>query len=427
METIAIKLQRGNYVKHPEWSKNIAVYELNVRQFTQQGTFKAAESHLPRLNDLGVGAIWLMPIYPIGEVERKGTLGSYYSIKNYKEVNPEFGTLADFKSFVTNAQSLGIRVIIDWVANHTSRDAAWVDEHPEWYKRDGEGRIIAPYDWTDVAQLDTFSHAMWEGMADAMKYWLNETTIDGFRCDMASLLPVDFWKFIRMELDKVRPVFMLAESEDYLLHKAAFDATYAWELHHIMNGLAQGKNSVEDLDHYFRKQQSLFAEKDMRLVFTSNHDENSWCGTEFERMGLAAKQMAVFSFIVPSLPLIYNGQEVALSHRLSFFEKDNIEWNVNRDYEELYKKLTALKTGNRCLWNAEWGGKFYYSFSSSQKTFTVTREADDEVVAAIFNFSDSVAEATTPPFESTDYFEGSIHGASRKLKIQPWQYMIFVK
>jgi glycosidase len=411
-------------VKHPDWTKNATIYELNVRQLTPEGTFRAAQEHLPRLKELGIKIIWLMPIYPIGEVERKGTLGSYYSIKNYKAINPEFGDIDDFKAFVDDAHQRGIRVIIDWVANHTSRDAVWIAEHPDWYKWDNNGKIVAPYDWSDVAQLDTHNRHMWAEMASCMKYWLTEANIDGFRCDMASLLPVEFWEYIRQELDQIRHVFMLAESEDHLLHRNSFDATYFWDIHHIMNGLAQGKNTVVDLDRCFKKQHSLFSPNDMRLVFTSNHDENSWSGTEFERMGLAAKLMAAFSFLVPSIPLIYNGQEAALSHRLKFFDKDCIEWNVNRDFEELYKKLVALKKRYEALWNGELGGSFSYHFDSNSKTFTIEREKYSNTVVGIFNFSSSTACTTTPAYPTTDYLKGTVYGASRGISLMPWQYLI---
>jgi len=411
-------------VRHPDWTKSATIYELNVRQFTPKGTFRAAQKHLSRLHELGIGIIWLMPIHPIGDIERKGTLGSYYSVKDYRGINPEFGSLEDFKVFVEDAHQRGIRVIIDWVANHTSRDAVWVTEHPDWYKWDNNGEIVAPYDWSDVAQLDTHNRHMWQGMASCMKYWLAEANIDGFRCDMASLLPVEFWEYIRQEIEKEHHVFMLAESEDPLLHRNAFDATYCWDIHHIMNGLAQGKNTVEDLDHCFKKQHTLFAPNDMRLNFTSNHDENSWSGTEFERMGLAAKQMAVFSFLIPGIPLIYNGQEAALSHRLQFFEKDCIEWNVNRDYEELYRKMVALKNRYEALWNGELGGTFNYHFDRLQKIFTVQREKYSDTIIGIFNFSPNTSYVLTPSYPTTDYLKGIVYPANKGINLMPWQYIV---
>lgn len=413
-------------IRHPEWTKNATIYEINIRQLTPEGTFNAALPHLHRIKSLGFDIVWIMPIFPIGELDRKGSLGSYYSIKDYTTVNPEFGTLKDFKKLVAEAHRIGLRVIIDWVANHTSRDAVWIAQHPEWYLWDTNGGAIAPYDWTDVAQLDTHNRQMWEEMARCMIYWIKEAEIDGFRCDMASLLPIDFWEFIRQELDKVQHVFMLAESEDYLLHRKAFNATYCWELHHIMNGIAQGKNEVADLDRYFKKQHLLFTSNDMRLAFTSNHDENSWSGTEFERMGLAAKTMAVFTFILPSLPLVYNGQEVALSRRLPFFDKDCITWNVNLDFEALYKGLVELKKRYQSLWNAGWGGSFDYSIDSMHSTFTVRREKNNESITAIFNFSTNSTRATTPSFATSDYFKGTLYGPNKKVSLMPWEYLVLI-
>lgn len=414
-------------MKHPEWAKSSVIYELNTRQFTPEGTFRAAKNHLPRLKELGIEIIWMMPIYPIGVEERKGTLGSYYSVKNYTDINPEFGTMADFKDFVSTAKSLGLRVIIDWVANHTSRDAVWVSQHPSWYKWDPYGKIVAPYDWSDVAQLDTHNHEMWMGMAEAMIYWLKETDIDGFRCDMASLLPVDFWKFIRIELENIRPVFMLAESEDPFLHHYAFNATYCWELHHIINDIAQGKTSVETIEKYFKRQQDIFSKNDMRMAFTSNHDENSWTGTEFERMGLAAKQMAAFTFIIPSIPLIYNGQEAALSHKLSFFEKDKIEWNVNLDFAEHYKKLCQLKKEFPQLWNSSWGGEMSIKTDSRNNTAIIERILNGRSVVGIFNFSHNFTSVTVPPNVSTDYMTKALLLPGSSVKIGPWQYFILTK
>lgn len=414
-------------MKHPEWSKHSVIYEMNIRQFTPEGTLKAAEAHLQRIKDLGVEILWIMPIYPIGEEDRKGVLGSYYSIKDYTSINPEFGSISDFSELVDAAKLLGLRVIIDWVANHTSRDAVWVNQHPDWYKRDESGNIIAPYDWSDVAQLDTHNRNMWAGMAEVMKFWLKNTNIDGFRCDMASLLPVDFWNYIRLELDKVRPVFMLAESEDPYLHHSAFNVTYCWEFHHLLNGLAQEKNTVDDLVHYFNKQEMLFDRNDMRMAFTSNHDENTWSGTEFERMGLAAKQMAILTFLIPSIPLIYNGQEVALSHRLSFFEKDMIEWNVNLDFTLLYKKLCMLKKEQEALWNGDLGGEMLLYPSNINKTIKIERRKKDSVIVAYFNFSYTFASVEVPQNAAKEYLANIVYTPGSIVQIGPWQSLIFVK
>ena len=255
------------------------IYEANVRQFTPEGTFKAFEEHLPRLKELGVDILWLMPIHPIGVENRKGGLGSYYSIKDYRGVNPEFGDLDDFKSLVNKAHELGMYVILDWVANHTAWDHAWVTEHPEYYTKNLDGTMKSPFDWTDVVELDFKNQEMQDAMLADMMYWVEENGIDGFRCDVAGEVPVEFWNTARAELDKVKPVFMLAEAEQPNHHVNAFDMSYAWELHHIMNEIAKGNKNAKAINTYFAKHDTLYPTDAYRLYFITNHDENSWNGT----------------------------------------------------------------------------------------------------------------------------------------------------
>lgn len=299
---------------HPEWSYNAVVYEMNVRQYTPEGTFAAAARELPRLKRMGADIIWLMPIHPIGVKERKGTLGSYYAISDYCAVNPEFGTLDEFDRFVAEAHRLGLRVILDWVANHTSPDARWITERPaDWYVRDSLGRTIVQYDWTDIAKLNYDNADMRQEMERAMRFWL-ERGIDGFRCDMACEVPIDFWRTTLPALRRDYPqIFLLAEGEDPALHEGAFDASYSWELHHLMNDIARGKRGVAELKEYLKKDAANTPREAFRLMFTSNHDENSWAGSEFERMGDAARVMALLTFTLPKgMPLIYTGQEIGL-------------------------------------------------------------------------------------------------------------------
>lgn len=286
---------------HPDWSYNSVVYEMNVRQYTPEGTLAAAARHLPRLQKLGVDVVWLMPVYPIGVKERKGTLGSYYAISDYEAVNPEFGTLEDFDRFLAEAHRLGLRVILDWVANHTSPDARWIEEHPaDWYVRDSLGNTIVQYDWTDIAKLDYGNADMRAAMAAAMRFWLDRG-IDGFRCDMACEVPIDFWQQTLPALRKEYPgIYLLAEGEAPALHDGAFDASYAWELHHLLNDIAQGRKSAADLRAYVARDAAAMPREAFRLMFTSNHDENSWAGTEFERMGDAARVTALLTFTLPN-------------------------------------------------------------------------------------------------------------------------------
>ncbi len=345
---------------HPEWSYNAVVYEMNIRQYTPEGTFAAAQAELPRLKELGVDILWLMPIHPIGVKERKGTLGSYYAARDYCAVNPEFGTLSDFDAFLKAAHDAGFKVILDWVANHTSPDAVWIDSKPlDWYERDSLGNTVVEYDWTDIAALNYDNRDVWTGQEQSMRFWL-ERGVDGFRCDMACEVPVEFWREALGNIRKDFPgIYMLAEGEQPALHTEAFDASYAWELHHMLNAVARGEKGAADIVAYVEKNAANYPAEAFRLMFTSNHDENSWAGTEFERMGDAAKAMAVLTFTLPQgQPLIYTGQEMGWNHRFLFFEKDPIPaWECN-GYTDFYKTLIDFRHSNAALAAGERGGVF---------------------------------------------------------------------
>lgn len=374
---------------HPEWTYDAVVYEMNVRQYTPEGTFAAAEQHLPRLKELGVDIVWLMPIYPIGVKERKGTLGSYYAISDYCKTNPEFGTLEQFDAFVATAHKLGLKVVLDWVANHTSPDALWINERPaDWYVRDEQGNTIVQYDWTDIAKLNYDNHDMRAEMVKAMRFWM-ERGIDGFRCDMACEVPFDFWKATTAELRKDYPqMYWLAEGENTELHNNSFDASYAWELHHLLNAIARSEKGVNELKEYIAKDAAAHPAEAFRLMFTSNHDENSWAGTEFERMGDAAKVMAVLTFSLPNgQPLIYTGQEMGWNKRFEFFEKDHIPaWEAN-EYAEFYKSLTTLRHNNPALAAGERGGKIEYIDAVPEGVFAFRRAVEGNSVTVYANLT----------------------------------------
>ncbi len=366
---------------HAAWTYDAVVYEMNVRQYTPEGTFAAAQAQLPRLKELGVDVIWLMPIYPIGEKERKGTLGSYYAVKDYCAVNPEFGTMQDFEAFLAEAKSQGFRVILDWVANHTSPDAVWIDSKPAgWYERDSLGNTVVQYDWTDIAALNYDNADVWDAQESAMRFWMSKG-IDGFRCDMACEVPFEFWKKTISSLREDWPqMYMLAEGEDPKLHESGFDASYAWELHHLLNDIAQGKKGITELLEYVKHDAERFPEDAFRLMFTSNHDENSWAGTEFERMGDAAKVMAVLTFTLPNgQPLIYTGQEMGLNHRFQFFEKDPAPaWEVN-EFAQFYQELIKLRHEHPALRPGGKGGRFEV-VSAEDSTLVFRRVLDNDVV-----------------------------------------------
>ena len=362
--------------------ENSVVYEMNVRQYTPEGTFAAAQQELPRLAEMGVDIVWLMPIYPIGVEGRKGTLGSYYAVKDYCAVNPEFGTLEDFDNFLAEAHRLGLRVVLDWVANHTSPDAVWVTgQDPQWYERDAEGNTTFTADWSDTANLNYENKDVWKGMSDAMHFWMKRG-VDGFRCDMACEVPLEFWQETIAGLRAAYPgMYMLAEGEEPLLHSLSdFDASYSWELHHMMNAIARCEKNIPELLEYLAKDAERHPADAFRLMFTSNHDENSWAGTEFERMGDAAKLMAVLTFTLPNgQPLIYTGQEMGWNKRFEFFEKDHIPaWEKN-EYFDFYKWLIDVRHANPALAAGDKGGVFEV-VSTEDSTLVFTRTLPDNKV-----------------------------------------------
>ena len=362
--------------------ENSVVYEMNVRQYTPEGTFAAAQQQLPRLKELGIDILWLMPIHPIGVKERKGTLGSYYAIADYKAINPEFGTMEDFERFLAEAHKLGFRVVLDCVANHTSPDAKWINECPaDWYMRDENGNTVVNYDWYDIAELNYGKREVWDAMADQMRFWM-EKGVDGFRCDMACEVPLEFWQETISALRADYPgMYMLAEGEEPKLHSlSGFNSSYAWELHHMLNAIARGEKNIPELLEYIEKDAQRHPADAFRLMFTSNHDENSWAGTEFERMGDAAKLMAVLTFTLPNCqPLIYTGQEMGWNKRFEFFEKDHIPaWEEN-EYTDFYKWLIALRHDNPALAAGDKGGKFEV-VSTEDSTLVFTRTLPENKV-----------------------------------------------
>lgn len=376
---------------HETWSKNAVIYEVNIRQFSKEGTFRAFEKHLPRLKSMGVDIVWLMPIHPIGLKNRKGEMGSHYSIKDYLNVNPDYGTMADFKHLVKECHKNNVKIIIDWVANHTAWDNNLMTEHKDWYTVNDKGEIIPPVaDWADVADLNYNKPEVRAYMIDALKFWVQQCDIDGYRCDVADMVPTDFWNDARAELNKIgKPLFMLAEAENPELHPKAFDANYGWEMHHIMNGIAQRKKGVKDLDAYFQPGggAAKFPSSVYRMNFTSNHDENSWNGTEYERLqsAEAVRCMGVLAATIPGMLLIYNGQEDSLTRRLKFFDKDYIGWN-HYALATYYTILCSLKHKNPALWNGQYGGDLKRIHTSKDEdVFAFSRSKDGHNVFVICN------------------------------------------
>jgi glycosidase len=406
---------------HVAWSRQASIYEVNLRQFTPEGTFTAFEAHLQRLAQMGVGILWFMPIQAIGVKNRKGGAGSYYSIRDYTAVNPEFGTLDDFRRVVATAHALGMKVILDWVANHTAWDHAWVTRQPDWYKKDAQGEIHAytyratpasePEYWTDVVGLDYRNAALWPAMTDAMLFWLRRADIDGFRCDVASLVPTPFWEQARAALDRVKPVFMLAESDAPELHVKAFDMTYDWDLHDQLRKIAKGQAQAEALRTWWLRRQAKYPPDAYRMNFTGNHDSNSWRGSDTEFYGNLEtfKAMAVLAALLPGMPLVYGGQEAFFDKRLQFFERDPIAWK-GTPLAPFYAELLTLKKTHPALANGVQGGSLQMQATGNEAVFAFKRVAGQRTLRVSVNLSAQRQDFSLP-------------GAARDA-LAPWAWKI---
>lgn len=435
--------------------ENSVIYEANIRNYSPEGTFNAFTKDIPELKKLGVKVIWLMPVYPISFKNRKATgdlsvedikdpkerkkyLGSYYAISDYTAINTDLGTEADFKKLVQTAHDNGIYVILDWVANHTGWDHKWITEHPEYYYKNAKGEVTDPlnpetgesWGWTDVAHLDYTSKVLYEPMKDEMLYWVKEQNIDGFRCDVADNVPTAFWEFTIPKLKEVKPVFMLMESSKDYLFNGLFDMGYGWEAHHLMNDIAKGKKTVKDWDAYVAKHSSEYKKEDIWMNFTSNHDENAWNGSEYERLGDAAETFAALTYIMPGMPLIYTGQEYGSKHRLKFFEKDQVAKDNSKMFG-FYEKLGALKNDNPAL-NGGKNPAVYKRVNTSLdgNILAFEREKDGKKVIYIANLSKD-KQSFTLPVEGTftNYMTGEKIALAKgqKHEFKPWQYIILTQ
>ncbi len=418
----------------PEWSYDATIYEVNIRQYTPEGTFKAFEAHLPRLKEMGVEILWFMPIYPISEVNRKGTLGSYYSIADYKNINPEFGTLDDFKNLVNRCHEMGFKVMLDWVANHTGWDNTWINEHKDWYTTNKNGDIIPPNaDWSDVADLNFDNQDMRAAMLDAMTFWVKEYDVDGFRCDYATGVPLDFWEATRNSLEEIKPVFMLAEDDRSMAFmKYAFNANYGWSLFKNLNSIAKGTYKPSSLISYFESLQARYPEGTYPMHFIDNHDENSWNGTVEERMGEAQYPMLALIFTTPGIPMIYSGQEADLNKRLQFFEKDEIDWSALPN-SELITTLVKLKQDHPALWNGNQGGTIAFNETGDTDVLCYERVKDDDRVVVLLNLSKKDKTVTitfNQAFQGIDILTGQqinyVQG-SNSIQLKPWEFIIGIK
>lgn len=429
----------------PQWLNSAVIYEANLRQGTTTRDFKGLELQLPRLRDLGVDIVWLMPIHPISKEQRKGTLGSYYAVQDYKAVNPEFGTFEDLKSLVRTAHNLGMKVILDEVCNHTGVDHAWVKEHPDYYVRNEKGEMFGPYDWTDVYKLDYTNPGTRAEMIDALKFWVAEADIDGYRCDVAGEVPTDFWEEARPHLQAIKPVVMLAEAAKPDLMLKAFDIDYAWPMKDVFNAIAATKGintwaashnenrpkmNAQDIPALIKRQKSEYPANSIHMNMITNHDLNSWEGTEFDRFGNAATTFAMLSYTLPGAPMLYTGQEVGFNHAFEFFEHDPITPSYeDNEYSQFYKALNALKHNNRAL-DARKPIEFINTPNPDVLAFNRIDPATGNVVSVIVNLSNIEAAIKLPKNAiningAVNYFSGKKAAIPAKLK--PWEFVIFTK
>ena len=420
--------------KRAGWVTNTNIYEVNIRQYSPEGTFNAFAGSLPRLQDMGVEVLWFMPVHPIGKINRKGSMGSYYSIMDHKGINPEFGTAADFKNLVSQAHALGMKVIMDWVANHASWDHVWTKDHPAYFERDEQGNFKSPYDWSDVIQIDHHNAAQQDAMIDAMQYWVTGFDIDGFRADLAHLTPLHFWKKARTAIEPLKPgMFWLAESEEISYHEV-FDASFTWEWMHITENFYKGQVNLNGLYDVLAKYDTDFPATAYRMYFTSNHDENTWNGTEYEKYGEMAKALAVFSCTWNGIPMIYSGQEMPNLKRLKFFDKDPVAWNGEFGLHDFYKTLLALHKQNPALRAADAAvSTFHILTEGGKNSMAYLRKYEQDEVLVFLNVSnertglvikDRLVDGTyLNVFDKTTAYLSP----GGFIKMQPWEYLVLVK
>lgn len=441
----------------PEIEENAVIYEVNIRQYSEEGTFNAFTKDIPQLKELGVKILWVMPIFPISQTKRKATggdnskfasempkdeqskyLGSYYAVSDFKKVNPEFGTIEDFRNLVKTAHENGIYVILDWVPNHTGWDHVWIKKHPEFYTHNEKGEIIDPinpetgksWGWTDVADLNYDNKGLREEMSGDMMHWIKNENIDGFRCDVAGNVPTDFWAETIPKLRKEKTIFMLAEAwQPELLKSNLFDMCYSWDGHHMMNDIAQGKKTTTDWDNLITDLNKKYETNDILMNFVDNHDENSWNGTMKSRLGAAEETMTALSYLTPGMPLVYSGDEYGLDKSLKFFEKDSFT-KVKGKQWEWRVKLGKLKNENIALNGGKKSASYIrISTSDDKKILAFSRIKDNYKVIYVGNLSKADITFTSAiEGKFTDYMTGEKvnYSKNQKFTFKPWEYKILI-
>lgn len=430
--------------RHVDWSRNAVIYEVNLRQGTEGRTFESFTREIPRLKELGVDILWLMPIHPISKLNRKGELGSYYAVADYMKVNPEFGTMEDFRRLVNEAHAYGMKVILDEVCNHTGCDHPWTKTNPEFYVKEN-GQFTSPYDWTDTYKLDYSNKNLRSQMIEALKFWVKELDIDGYRCDVAGEVPTDFWTQARHELDKIKPVFMLAEATKPELLVKAFDCDYNWPMKDLFNAIAATKGANKyalkkgqklpmktalAIDTLLAEQKKQYPMGAMNMNMVTNHDLNSWEGTEFERYSEGLEAFAILAYTLPGIPMMYTGQEVGFNHAFEFFRHDITPNYQDNHWTEFYTRLNALKHQNKALDAGVKDQKWTRHATVADDIYAFTREYEGQKVTVIINLSNQrlplrFKKAEPSVKEMTDYFQKK--PAKLPKELNAWEYRVFVK
>lgn len=378
-----------------DWVRDGVIYEIYPRAFSEKGDFNGVTAKLDSLKDLGVTILWLMPIHPIGEEKKKGTIGSPYAVRDYYGINPAYGTKDDLKRLISEAHKRGLKVIIDIVANHTSWDNNLLKEHPEFYKRDAQGNITYPYDWYDIAALDYRNAALRRYMTDMLKYWIREFDLDGFRCDVAGEVPTDFWENARAELDKIKPdILMLAEAHKPELLVQAFELDYSWPLHGTLTDVLQGRRRASDIRSTWEDEVSKWPRNSWHLRFSDNHDERRAIARFGEPAALAASAL---TFTLDGVPLLYNGMEIGdttESGAPALFEKLPIFWPFAErrpEFISFYKQIMALRKSSTALRR---GSLTWLRNSDDARLVTFLRRSADEEMVVVLNLSTDPVVAT---------------------------------
>jgi alpha-amylase len=413
----------------PEWILQGNIYEVNVRQYTAEGTLNAFAKHLDRLKEMGVQTLWFMPINPISTLERKGSLGSYYAVSDYNAVNPEFGTMDDFKAMVKAIHDRDMKVIIDWVPNHTGADHRWITEQPDFFVKDSTGKPAVAFDWADVRQLDYKNTVMQDSMIQSMKWWIQETGIDGFRVDVAWNIPASFWKKCLPQIKAMGEKFMLAEGDSAYLAKSGFDAVYPWHMFKMMEKIAKGERPAFGLDSVKAESDTLYLPGTIQMYFTSNHDENSWNKADHGTFpGAVHAPFAVFTqTMANSVPLVYSGQEEPLARALKFFDKDSIAFS-KYERSKFYATLHKLRQANDAL-SADAGFR-KIAAGDSTAVYAFVREKGTRKVLVVLNLSGKEQTITIKdtvlagkPF---NIFGGSDEEVLNKVwQLEPWGYAVY--